>query len=56
MYTHKGCQVVEEDVKEKKKDGKLAQRRQNTSIAQGDALTGYEMMLPAAYGAKEQQG
>ena len=32
------------------------QRRRDTDIDQDNALTGHEMMLLAAYGAKEQQG
>lgn len=40
----------------KEEGWQVDQRCQDTDIDQDDALTGHEMMLPAAYGAKEQQG
>jgi hypothetical protein len=40
----------------KKKDGKLVRDVETRIWTQDNALTGHEMMLLAAYGAKEQQG
>jgi hypothetical protein len=39
-----------------KKDGRLTRDVKTRISTQDNALTGHEMMLPAAYGAKEQQG
>lgn len=40
----------------KEEGWQVGQRCRDTDMDQDNALTGHEMMLLAAYGAKEQQG